>query len=77
MLIFVVLILVPMYKQINLPAELVEELGLWKIAFERAYLKPKTYADMIRGMLASLEDSDPAVFEEHEKILKQKSENNG
>ena len=60
------------YAPINLPVELVEELKLWKIAFERAYLKPKTYADMIRGMLASLETSDPAVWEEYEKIQQRK-----
>ena len=65
------------YAPINLPVELVEELKLWKIAFERAYLKPKTYADMIRGMLASLETSDPAVVEEYDKIVEQKKKNNG
>ena len=51
------------YTTLNLPTPLVEELKVWRTAFSAAYGKSVSYGDMIRGMLDSLEDSDPAVVE--------------
>ena len=65
------------FKLIALDEELAEELKDWKVAFAAAYLKPMTFTSMIRGMLDSLETSDPAVWEEYEKIQQRKEENNG
>ena len=52
------------YTSINLPTALVEELKIWRMAFNNAYGKPISYGEMIRGMLVSLEDSDPDVVNE-------------
>ena len=57
------------YCPLNLPKGLVEELKVWKMAFTAAYGKTVSYGEMIRGMLDSLEMSDPAVVEELEKIV--------
>ena len=52
------------YASLNLPKPLVEELKVWKMAFAAAYGRQVSYGQMIRGMLDSLEDSDPGVVEE-------------
>ncbi len=52
------------YKTLNLPAALVDELGVWKMAFEAAYGKPVTYGEMIKGMLDSIKDTKPGVVDE-------------
>ena len=52
------------YKTLNLPAALVDELGVWKMAFEAAYGKPDTYGEMIKGMLDSIKDTKPEVVDE-------------
>lgn len=57
------------FTTINLPTPLVEELKIWRMAFCSAYGRSVTYGEMIRGMLNSLEDSDPSVFEEMGRIL--------
>ena len=62
------------YTTLNLPSALVEELRIWHIAFCNAYGKPVTYADMLRGMLVSLEDSDPSVVKELEILLEKHPE---
>ncbi|MBQ9174197.1 MAG: hypothetical protein IJ161_10765 [Bacteroidales bacterium] len=62
------------YKTLNLPAALVDELGVWKMAFEASYGKPVTYGEMIRGMLDSLEDTEPGVVEELDLIVKKHPE---
>lgn len=54
---------------IELPKSLVDELALWQRAFSAAYGKPMSYEDMIRGMLDSLIDTEPAVIEEMERIV--------
>lgn len=63
---------VKQYGNIRLPQELIDELKVWRIAFIRAYNRPMTYEYMLRGMLDSLEDSDPAVHEEFCKVMEQK-----
>ena len=66
------------YSVLNLPKDLVDELKVWRVAFIAAYRKEMTYADMIRGMLASLPKTNPEVVEEYDKIVEQKKkENNG
>ena len=62
------------YKTLNLPASLVDELGIWKMAFAAAYGRQVSYGKMIRGMLNSLEDSDPGVIEELDAIVKRHPE---
>ena len=58
------------YTPLNLPKPLMEELKIWKMAFNNAYGKTVSYGMMIRSMLDSLENSDPAVVEELGLILK-------
>lgn len=62
------------YKTLNLPAALVDELGVWKMAFEASYGKPVSYGEIIRGMIDSLEDTEPGVVEELDWILKRHPE---
>lgn len=57
------------YTTLNLPTALVEELKIWRLAFNASYGKNISYAQMIRGMLDSLEDTEPGVFEELDNIL--------
>lgn len=57
------------YTTLNLPKALVEELKIWKMAFCNAYGKNVSYGEMIRGMLDSLEDSEPGVVEEMNLII--------
>lgn len=48
----------------NLPADLVEELKVWKMAFGIAYADPSfSYGRMIRGMIDSLSDTEPGVVQ--------------
>lgn len=58
------------YTAINLPATLIEELKVWKMAFSASYGRTVSYAEMIRGMLDSLEDTEPGVVAEMDEILK-------
>lgn len=62
------------YTTLNLPTALVEELKIWRLAFTAAYGKNISYAQMIRGMLDSLEDTDPGVVEELDLIMKRHPE---
>lgn len=58
------------YTPLNLPKPLVEELKVWRMAFCTCYGKTISYGEMIRGMLDSLETSEPAVVQELEQIIK-------
>ena len=58
-----------MAKTITLPTELVEELKVWKMAFTASYGKEVSYGEMIRGMLDSLEVTEPGVKKELERIV--------
>lgn len=62
------------YTTLNLPTALVEELKIWRLAFNASYGKNVSYAQMIRGMLDSLEDSDPSVVVELERLLEKHPE---
>ena len=57
------------YTTLNLPSSLVEELKVWRMAFNASYGKMVSYGEMIRGMLDSLEVSEPGVVKELEEIL--------
>lgn len=62
------------YTTLNLPTALVEELKVWRTAFSAAYGKSVSYGEMIRGMLDSLEDSEPGVVEELDTIVRKHPE---
>lgn len=62
------------YTPINLPTDLVEELKVWRMAFTASYCKPITYAQMIRGMLDSLEASEPGVCDELDRLVERHPE---
>ena len=57
------------YTALNLPIELVEELKIWRLAFNASYGRNVSYAEMIRGMLDCLEDTEPGVVEEMNRII--------
>lgn len=57
------------YTTLNLPTALVEELKIWRMAYNTAYAKTVSYAEMIRGMLDSLKDIEPGVFSELRRIV--------
>ena len=58
-----------MAKTITLPTELVEELKIWRMAFNASYGKEVSYGEMIRGMLDYLEVTEPGVVKEMDKIV--------
>ena len=62
------------YTPLNLPKSLVEELKVWRMAFCASYGRTMSYGEIIRGMLDSLEDSDPAVVSELDLILEKHPE---
>lgn len=62
------------YTPLNLPGSLVDELKVWKMAFSASYGRTVSYAEMIRGMLDSLEDTEPGVVEELDEIMKKHPE---
>ncbi len=62
------------YKTLNLPEPLVEELKLWRMAFSASYGKNMSYAEMLRSMLDSLEDTEPAVVREMDRLLEKRPE---
>ena len=62
------------YTTLNLPTALVEELKIWRLAFNASYGKNVSYAQMIRGMLDCLVDTEPGVVEELDLIMKRHPE---
>ena len=63
-----------MAMTITLPTALVEELKIWKMAFTASYGKEVSYGEMIRGMLDSLEVTEPGVVKELERIVEKDTE---
>lgn len=57
------------YVALNLPEGLIEELKVWKSAYAAAYGSTKTYEEIMRGLLDSLEDTEPAVHAEFCRIV--------
>ena len=62
------------YASFNLPSELIEELKVWRMAFTTTYGKQITYSEIIRGMLDSLEDTEPGVVKEMDLLLEKHPE---
>ena len=62
------------YTTLSLPTALVEELKIWRMAFNASYGKEVSYGEMIRGMLDSLEVTEPGVVKEMEEILEHQTE---
>lgn len=62
------------YTTLNLPSSLVEELKVWRMAFNSSYGKMVSYGEMLRGMLDSMEQSEPGVVKELEEILEKHPE---
>lgn len=63
------------FATIRLPMELVEELQVWKTAYERAYGRGRiSYEFMIRGLLQLIEEGEPAVFDELSKMMEEDPE---
>ena len=60
--------------QVSLPLDLVEELKVWQMAFTAAYGKEVSLAEMIVGMLESLDETEPGVVAEMDNLLKIKPE---
>lgn len=51
------------FKAIRVPEALMEDIKVLKSAYEECYGKKMTYEDVLRQMMASIEDGDPAVYE--------------
>ena len=62
------------YTKLTLPSALVEELKVWRMAFAASYGKEVSYGEMIRGMLDSLEVTEPGVVKEMERIVEKEPE---
>ena len=62
------------YTTLSLPTALVEELKIWRMAFNASYGKEVSYGEMIRGMLDSLAETEPGVIVELEHIIERHPE---
>ena len=51
------------FKAIRVPELLMEDMKVLKSAFEESYGKKMTFEDVLRQMIASIEDGDPSVYE--------------
>ncbi len=51
------------FKAIRVPESLMEDMKVLKRAFEESYGKKMTFEDVLRQMIASIEDDDPSVYE--------------
>ena len=51
------------FKAIRVPESLMEDIKVLKNAYEESYGKKMTFEDVLRQMMASMEDGDPAVYE--------------
>ena len=58
------------YTAIQLPESLVEELKVWKMAYAASYGRAVSYGEMISGMLACLDETEPAVVDAMSKLIK-------
>lgn len=57
------------YASLRLPAALIDELKLWKQAASNAAMRPVSYAEFIRGLLDSLDDTEPDVTHEMDRMI--------
>ena len=59
------------FGTLRLPETLIDELKVWKRAYEKSYNAPVTYEFMLRSMLDSLQEGEPGVLGEMEKMLEE------
>ena len=57
------------YTTINLPTDLIEEIKIWRQAYMMCYCRNVSYAEMIRSMLDSLDDTEPDVVQAMDMII--------
>lgn len=62
------------YKSFNLPANLVEELKIWRQAFMIAEGRTVSYGEMIRVMLDSISSVKPEVIREMDFLIERHPE---
>lgn len=58
------------YTTLNLPNDLVEELKVWRMAFNLCYGRTVSYAEMICSMIDSLDQTEPDVISAMEILIK-------
>lgn len=57
------------YKSMNLPADLVEELKVWRQAYMVAYGRTVSYGEIIRGLLDGLDTTEPDVVKAMDMLI--------
>ena len=62
------------FKAIRVPESLMEDMKVLKSAYEECYGKKMTFEDVLRQMIASIEDGDPAVYKMYCTILSSRQE---
>ena len=62
------------YKSFNLPANLIEELKIWRQAFMIAEGRTVSYGEMIRVMLDSISSVKPEVIREMDFLIERHPE---
>ena len=62
------------FKSIRVPESLMEDLKVLKSAYEECYGKKMTYEEILRKMMANLEEGDPAVHEMYCTIMTSRDE---
>ena len=62
------------YTTINLPTDLIEEIKLWRQAFMNSYCRNVSYAEMFRTMLDNLDDTEPDIVQEMDRIIERHPE---
>lgn len=61
-----------LYAPINLPKNLVERLKILKTAYCVTYSANLSYDEMIEGLIAELETTDPKLFQTYSTLLRNK-----
>ena len=57
------------FKPLNLPDDLLDELKVWKQAFSSCYGKEVSYGSIIRLLLDNIDETEPDVAQEMDAIL--------
>lgn len=64
------------YTSLRLPVSVVDDLKVWKAAFEMSYAKDMTYADVVQRLTACVKAGDVAVHEMYCTIMQKRDELN-
>lgn len=62
------------FGALRLTRPVLEDLKVLKVAFESCYLERMTNDEFIRRLIASVEDSEPGVWDNYIKILAKRKE---